>query len=65
MDGRLLLKIKPKKQQEKIRLVTQFNPRSPTFNKILHQYQGLLLMTRKINNQARRHTGNLLQKYKL
>ena len=34
-------------EREKTRLVTNYNPYNPNFSKILHKYEGLLLMTRK------------------
>ena len=36
-----------KKESNKIRLITHYNPSNPKFQQILHNHTGLLLMTRK------------------
>ena len=47
LDRLQLLGKSEKKQPEKIRLITHYNPTSPNFNKILQEHSGLLLRTRK------------------
>ena len=47
MDRLQLLKQSNKKQSDKIRLITHYNPSNPNFDQILQDHTGLLLMTRK------------------
>ena len=47
MDRLQLLRQSNKKQPDKIRLITHYNPSNPNFNQILQDHRGLLLMTRK------------------
>ena len=47
MDRLKFLNNTQKQETLKIRLITPYNPRSPNFNEILHDNEGLLLMTRK------------------
>ena len=42
-----LLRNNKKREREEIKLITIYNPYSPNPNKILHEYKGLMLMTRK------------------
>ena len=47
MDRLTLLRPTPKKNSNKIRLITNYNPMNPNLHQILKKYEGLLLMTRK------------------
>ena len=47
MDRLQLLIHSTKKESNKIRLITHYNPSNPNFHQILHDHTGLLLMTRK------------------
>ena len=47
MDRLQLLRHSTKKESNKIRLITHYNPINPNFHQILHDHTGLLLMTRK------------------
>ena len=47
MDRLQLLRQSNKKQTDKIRLITHYNPSNPNFDQILQDHTGLLLMTRK------------------
>ena len=47
MDRLSLLRPTTKKFSDKIRLITDYNPRNPNLQDILKKFEGLLLMTRK------------------
>ena len=47
MDRLQLLRQSTKKESNKIRLITHYNPTNSNFHEILHEHTGLLLMTRK------------------
>ena len=47
MDRLQLLGQNNKKQSDKIRLITHYNPSDPNFDQILQDHTGLLLMKRK------------------
>ena len=65
MDRLQLLRQSNKKQPDKIRLITHYNPSNPNFDQILQDHTGLFLMTQKRGNQARRYPSHLFQKPKL
>ena len=46
MDRLQLLRQSNKKQLDKIRLITHYNPSNPNIDQILQDHTGLLLMTR-------------------
>ena len=47
MDRLQILRQSNKKQPDKIRLITHYNPNNRNFDQILQDHTGLLLMTRK------------------